>query len=327
MNDVHNEGQKIFASFATPLLWSFGEAGGSPGTVVRNYRLNGTSLAGSALRCTKFSSTVTNNGCAALVIVPSVRLVNDTTYELDLLDQPLGTFTVQGLVEATPHVLSATATQYYLTVTFDRPMLHAGDCGASTWSMSTPGTIEFVRGTGAFPAPAGAYTSTVPGYRDFLAAFVSQADVSADCRSVTFGSGWGSMTGTVDLVVAGVEDVDGNIVEPETFALTIADEAAPKLMFADLELQTAQKKVIRVAFSEAMYEADVRDASHYRLNGSQLPAATTLECEIASCTWVRLTFAPSAFVYGSSNTLTVSGVRDLAGKTLDPTTSGSFQVF
>ena len=328
-NDIHNDGQRIIASFATPLAWFFGEAGGSPATAVQNYRLNGTSLARSSLRCTKQITSTANNGCAAIVIVPAIRLVNDETYELDLLDQPLGSFTVQGLVEVTPHVLSAKATQYALTVTFDRPMLHVGDCGTTSFALSTPGTIEFVRGAGSFPAPPGAYTSTRAGYRDYLASFVSQAEVSADCQTVTLGSGWGSVTGAVDLVVAGVEDVDGNFVEPDTFQLTISDEAAPRLMFADVELQNAQKKVIRVAFSEAMDEASVRDATHYRLNGSALPAATALECEIASCTWVRLTFAPSAFAYGAMNTLTVNDVRDLAGRTIDPATSTSaaFQVY
>ncbi|HYK97807.1 MAG TPA: Ig-like domain-containing protein [Candidatus Acidoferrales bacterium] len=86
---------------------------------------------------------------------------------------------------------------------------------------------------------------------------------------------------------------------------------------------------MRVAFSEAMDETTVRDASHYRLNGSPVPTTTVFECEIASCTWVRLVFAPSAFAYGANNTLTVSDVRDLAGKTIDPATSksGAFQVY
>jgi len=328
LNDVHNEGQKIFVSLDTPLAWFFGEGSSSPGTNIANYRLNGASLAGSALHCTKIVST-TNSGCAALVIVPSIRLVNGTSYELALLGDPIGAFRVDGLVEATPHVVSASATQYDLTVTFDRPMLHAGDCGATTWSMSTPGTIEFVHGTGGFPAPPGAYTSTSDGYRDYLTSFVSEAVVSADCRTVTFGSGWGSVTGTIELIVAAVEDVDGNRVEPATISLTITDTVAPKLMFADVELQTAQKKVIRVAFSEAMRDSDVRDAAHYRLNNNALPASTVLECEIASCTWVRLTFAPSAFTYGAMNTLRVSDVRDLSGKMLDPSpaTSAAFPVY
>ena len=328
-NDIHNDGQLIVASFATPLAWFFGEAGGSPATAVQNYRLNGASLARSSLRCTKQINNSANNGCAALVIVPAIRLVNGVTYELDLLDQPLGEFTVVGLSVATPHVVAAKATQYALTVTFDRPMLHVGDCGTASFALSTPGTIEFVRGIGGFPAPAGAYTSTRAGYRDFLANFVSQADISSDCRTVTLGSGWGSVTGDIDVVVAGVEDVDGNLVEPETLRVTISDEAPPKLVFADVELQTAQQKLIRVAFSEAMDEASVRDAAHYRLNGAPLPPLTALECEIASCTWVRLTFAPSAFTYGAMNTLTVSDVRDLAGKVIDPATSTSaaFQVY
>ena len=319
---IENRGQKILAR-PEALDWFQGEGSSAPATKIANYRLNADSLAGSALSCTKLAA----GGCTALEIIPSVHLVNGVTYTLWLLDTPLGTFVAQGLEDATPHVVSATATQYALTVRFDRPMLHTGDCGASTFSLSVPGTIAFVRGAGAFPAPAGAYTSTSPAYREFLANFVSQADVSSDCTTVTLGSGWGSVTGDVDVVIAGVEDEDGNLVEPATLPLHITDDAAPKLMFADLELQTAEKKLIRVAFSEAMETTSARDATNYRLNGAALPAGTDIQCELASCTWVRLTFAPSAFAYGSTNTISVSGMRDVAGKPIVPATSGTFQVY
>jgi hypothetical protein len=100
-------------------------------------------------------------------------------------------------------------------------------------------------------------------------------------------------------------------------------------MFAQLELQTAEKKVIRVAYSEAMDEAYVTDVERYYLNGKLIPGGTQIECELANCAWVRLTFAPSAFVYGSENTLTIIGVRDMAGNAMSPdiVTSGKFQVF
>jgi len=325
---IRNDGQRIIASLDTPLVWFFGEGGGSPATNVANYRLNGTSLAGSMMRCTKILTNA-SAACAALDFVPSIRLVNGQRYELALLDQVLGSFVVRGLVAATPHVVSVSATQFALTVKFDRPMLHAGDCGTYTWNLVTPGTIEHVRGTGAFPAAIGSYTTTNAGYGDFFTAFVSQADISDDCTTVKFGSGWGGVIGDVDITVSGVEDIDGNLVQPRTFNVTIADEGPPKLMFAQLELQTAEKKVIRVAYSEAMDEDYVTDPERYYLNGKAIPATTTIECELASCTWVRLTFAPSAFVYGSENTLTIIGVRDLAGNAMTPdiVTSGKFQVF
>jgi hypothetical protein len=43
---------------------------------------------------------------------------------------------------------------------------------------------------------------------------------------------------------------------------------------------------------------------------------------------VRLAFAPTAFTYGAQNTLTIVGVRDIAGNEMDPNiaTSGSFEV-
>ena len=43
---------------------------------------------------------------------------------------------------------------------------------------------------------------------------------------------------------------------------------------------------------------------------------------------MRLTFAPTTFTYGAQNTLTIVGVRDMAGNEMDPNiaTSGSFEV-
>ena len=326
---IHNEGQKIVAS-VHGLVWSFGEAGGSPATVVANYRLNGASLAGSSLRCTSVQTVGGSAAaCSLIEIIPSIRLVNGVLYELWLVEMPLGEFTASGLVTATPHVVSVTASQFALTVKFDRRMLHAGDCGTYTWNFQTPGTMEFVRRAGGFPAAVGGYTSSNAGYRDFLTAFVSQADISADCTTVTFGSGWGGPIGDIEVTVSGIEDEDGNLVQPRTVRVTIADEGPPKLMFAQLDLQTAEKKVIRVAYSEAMDKAYVTDAERYYLNGKLIPAGTKIECELANCAWVRLTFAPSAFVYGSENTLTIIGVRDLAGNAMSPdiVTSGKFQVF
>jgi hypothetical protein len=325
---IHNEGQKIVAS-VHGLVWSFGEAGGSPATVVANYRLNGASLAGSSLRCTSVQTVGGSAAaCSLIEIIPAIRLVNGTLYELWLLDMPLGEFVASGLAAATPHVVSVTATQFALTVKFDRRMLHAGDCGTYTWNFQTPGTMEFVRRAGGFPAAVGGYSSSSAGYRDFLTAFVSQADISADCTTVRFGSGWGGPIGDLDVTVSGIADEDGNLVQPRTVKVTIADEGPPKLMFAQLELQTAEKKVIRVAYSEAMDEAYVTDAERYYLNGKLVPASTMIECELANCVWVRLTFAPSAFVYGADNTLTIVGVRDMAGNAMSPdiVTSGTFQV-
>jgi hypothetical protein len=242
----------------------------------------------------------------------------------------IGSFVASGMVTATPHVVSVKATQFYLTVQFDRPMLHTGECGAPQgWTMTTPGTIENVRSAAAgFPAPLGAYSSTSAAYDVFLSAFVSQAVVSADCTTVTFGSGWGGPTGKYDVTIVGVLDHDGNVVQPRTFDVTIADEGAPKLMFAQLELQTAEKKVIRVAYSEAMDEEYVTDPDRYYLNTKPIPAGTKIECEVAGCTWVRLTFAPDVFAYGADNVLSIVEVRDMAGVVISPNiaTSGTFQV-
>ncbi len=225
--------------------------------------------------------------------------------------------------------MSVSATQFDLTVKFDRPMLHVGDCGMESWTLSTPGTIEYVRAFGqVFPAAVGGYTSSHAGYRDFLTAFVSAADISSDCTTVKLGSGWGAPTGTFDVTISGVEDEDGNVVQPRTFTVDIQDEGAPKLMFAQLELQTAAAKVIRVAYSEAMDEEYVTDPERYYLNGTLIPATTRIECELANCAWVRLVFPPTTFAFGADNTLTIVGVRDTAGIAMSPdiATSGMFQV-
>ena len=316
-------------TFDPPRRWFFGEAGGSAATRIASYTVNGVSLAGSAMKCAELMLLASDNVCRSIEIIPSIRLQNGARYELRLIDDVLGVFTARGLLVATPRVLSVTATQFDLTVRFDRPMLHVGACGSESWTLATPGTIEFVRTSAqAFPAPVGAYTSSSAAYRDFLTAFVSEAEISDDCTSVKLGSGWGGPTGRFDVTVAGVEDVYGNLVEPRTVTVDIEDQGAPKLMFAQLELQTAEKKVIRVAYSEAMDEEYVTDAERYYLNGKLIAATTQIECELANCAWVRLVFPPTTFAYGADNTLTIVGVRDTAGNTITPdiATSGTFQV-
>jgi len=327
---VRNDGQVIVADLPRAYSTFIGEAGpSSPVLTGSHWRLNGTAMSGADIVCTRRVST--SGDCLAVrIITDKVRLRNSAAYELVLDADMIGTFVASGLVAATPHVVSVKATQYELSVQFDRPMLHSGECGAPVgWSLSTPGTIEYVRAAAAgFPAPLGAYSSTSPAYNAFLSAFVSQAVVSADCTTVKFGSGWGGPTGAYNVTIVGVQDHDGNVVQPRTFDVTIADEGAPKLMFAQLELQTAEKKVIRVAYSEAMDEGSVTDVERYYLNSKPIPIGTTIECELAGCTWVRLTFAPTAFVYGADNVLSIVEVRDLAGVLISPgiATSGTFQV-
>jgi hypothetical protein len=328
---VRNEGQVVVAELSPGYSTFIGEGG--PGSAVllgTHWRMNGTVLAGADIRCTKRSATPGSDLCIAVrIITDKVRLRNGTSYELVLDSDMIGTFVASGLTIATPHVVSVKATQFALTVQFDRPMLHTGDCNtAPVWSFTTPGTIEHVRGTATFPAPLASYTSSSAAYGAFLSAFVSEANLSTDCTTVKFGSGWGGPTGTFDITISGVQDVDGNVVQPRSFTVDVQDEGAPKLMFAQLELQTAQKKVIRVAYSEAMDEEYVTDAERYYLNGDPIPPGTTLECELAGCTWVRLTFPPTAFAYGADNVLSIVEVRDLAGNVIAPNiaTSGTFQV-
>ena len=329
---IHNEGQLILVDLPRGYSTFVGEGTAAPiVTDGTRWKLNGTVLTGADVRCTQ-RPAVAGQGdlCLAVrILTDRVRLRNGASYELVLDSELIGMFVASGLAAATPHVLSLKATQYELTVQFDRPMLHVGECGAALGSaLTTPGTLEHVRGTGTFPAPLGAYTSSSAAYSVFLSALVSEAHVSADCTSVKFGSGWGGPTGTFDVSVAGVRDVDGNVVQPRTFTVAVQDEGPPKLMFAQLELQTATKKVVRVAYSEAMDEEYVTDVERYYLNGRPLPAGTTIECELAGCTWVRLVFAPTAFSYGADNVLSIVEVRDLAGNATAPAilTSAPFSV-
>jgi hypothetical protein len=326
---VKNDGQRILVSFDPPQRWFFGEASASGATQATNYTLNGKSLAGSALKCTGTTFVQAQNLCTGVEIIPSTRLLSGERYELKLLDVSLGTFVASGLIAGTPKVEWVKATQFELTVKFDRPMLHVGQCGTQSWTLSVPGTMEWVRApVQGFPAPVGGYTSSSAAYRDFLSAFVSAADISDDCTTVKLGSGWGGPTGTFDVTVQGIADMYGNLVEPRTIQVEVQDEGNPRLMFAQLELQTAEKKVIRVAYSEAMDEEYVTDVERYYLNGKRLAPTTKIECAVANCTWARLTFAPTAFTYGAPNTLTIVGVRDMAGNEMDPNivTSGTFEV-
>jgi hypothetical protein len=327
---VRNDGQVIVVDLPRPSSTIIGEAGpSSPVLTGSHWRMNGTALTNADIVCTRRAPA--SGDCAAVrIITDKVRLRNGSAYEIVLDSDVIGTFVASGLVTATPHVVSVKATQFSLTVQFDRPMLHTGECGSPQgWTMTTPGTIENVRSAAAgFPAPLGAYSSTSAAYDVFLSAFVSQAVVSPDCTTVTFGSGWGGPTGKYDLTIVGVLDRDGNVVQPRTFDISVADEGAPTLMFAQLELQTAEKKVIRVAYSEAMDEEYVTDPERYYLNGRPIPLRTKIECEVAGCTWVRLTFAPDVFAYGADNVLSIVEVRDMAGVLLSPNiaTSGTFQV-
>jgi hypothetical protein len=326
---VKNDGQKILVAFDPPQRWFFGEASVARAAEIRNYTLNGSSLVGSALKCTGQQFIASQNVCTAVEIIPSIRLLNGERYELKLLDESLGTFIAAGLVAGTPKVEWVKATQFELTVKFDRPMLHVGQCGTQSWTLSVPGTMEWVRAPAqGFPAPVGGYTSSSAAYRDFLSAFVSAADISDDCTTVKLGSGWGGPTGTFDVTVQGIADMYGNLVEPRTIQVEVQDEGDPKLMFAQLELQTAEKKVIRVAYSEAMDVEYVTDVERYYLNGKLIAPTTRIECAVANCAWVRLTFAPTTFTYAAPNTLTIVGVRDMAGNEMDPNivTSGTFEV-
>jgi hypothetical protein len=328
---IHNDGQVIVAELSPGHSTFVGEAGPGPAVLIgTHWKINGTVLAGADIRCIKRTATPGQDLCIAVrMITDKVRLRNGTAYELVLDSDVIGSFVASGITAATPHVVSLKATQYDLIVQFDRPMLHTGDCGLGpVWSFGTPGTMEHVRGAGTFPAPLGSYTSSSASYGVFLSAFVSEANLSPDCTTVKFGSGWGGPTGRFDITVSGVQDIDGNLVQPRTFTVDVQDEGAPRLMFAQLELQTAEKKVIRVAYSEAMDEDYVTDAERYFLNGKPIPAGTTIECELAGCTWVRLTFPPTAFTYGADNVLSIVAVRDLAGNVIAPNiaTSGTFQV-
>ena len=328
---ARNEGQELRVDLPRAFPTFVGEAGGTP--LVLNgdrWTLDQVTLTGSDIRCTARATApgVLGQCVAVRILTGRALLANGREYALAFGGELIARFTATGIRQATPHVMGATATQYTLTVSFDRPMSHAGDCGSTSWDFRLPGTIEHLRAGTGFPAAPGSYRSSDPGYQDLLTAFVSEAKLSPDCRTVVFGSGWGATVGTFEVGVAGVMDVDGNLVEPRTITVTVADEGPPTLRFAELELQTADRKMIRVAYSEAMDQGSVTDPARYQLNGAPLPAGTGIECELASCTWVRLTFGPRVFVYGAPNTITIIGVEDTAGNLMSPdiVTSGTFEV-
>jgi len=225
-----NDGQEIRVDLPHPFPTFVGEAGGTPLVLSGDrWTLDRVALTGADIRCTARATVPGLSGqCVAVrILTGQALLANGQQYELSLAGEFIARFTATGLRSVTPHVVGATATQYSLTVTFDRPMSHTGDCGSTSWDFRLPGTIEYVRSGQGFPAAPASYRSPDAGYQDLLTAFVSEAKLSADCRTVVFGSGWGAPVGTFEVNVAGVTDIDGNLVEPRTIAVTVTDEGPP----------------------------------------------------------------------------------------------------
>lgn len=332
---VHNEGKAIIADVSathgTRQLY-YGESG-SVAIVTQgsSYALNDVTLDDASVRCTATSRLgEPPTQCDALRIVPSFALVAGRTYTLRFVGEVVGSFVAIGIASAVPHVVSVAATQQTLSVRFDRPMNHVGACGTNTADLYVSGTMENLLALSGpvFPAELAAYTATDPLYRTAMR-LMGGATLDADCRAVTFRSNAGAAAGSYVVRIAGIEDEDGNVIEPASFRVTVVDEGPPTLFSAQLALQTPTERIVRVAYSEAMAEETVTDPERYEVGGRPLPDGSRLECELADCRWVKLTMPASAFSYGEELTITVVGVTDTSGNAMEPdaVTSRPFKVY
>lgn len=321
---VRNDGKAIIAELdathGTRQLY-YGESGNvAVVTLGSSYALNGASLARASVACTdtvRLGDLPTQ--CREVRIIPSFPLVNGATYRLAFIGEEVGAFVARGVEVLTPHVVDVSATQHSLSVQFDRPMSHYADCGGRAGNFYVPGTIEqLFAATGSFPAAPGAYRTSVPAYATALA-MMTGATIAEDCRAITFESLWGAAPGTYDLTIAGLEDEDGNALATATFRVAVAaDEDAPSLVFAGLKVRDGGVTHLRVAYSEAMDEESVTDPERYLISGKALPVEASVECELAGCVWVTLDVPTSFFEGGGPETITVVGVTDTIGRSMEP---------
>lgn len=327
---VRNEGKAIIAELdathGTKQLY-YGESGNvAVVTLGSSYSLNGAPLTKASVACI---DTIRRGElpteCREVRIIPPFPLINGATYTLAFIGEAVGVFVARGVELLTPHVVNVSATQHNLFVQFDRPMNHYGDCGGRATNFYVPGTIEHLfAATGpGFPPTLGAYRTSVPAYATALAMMTS-GTIAPDCRAITFESPWGAAPGTYDLTIAGLEDEDGNTLGAAAFRVTVPpDDEPPSLVFAALKVRDGGVTHLRVAFSEAMDEESATDPERYLISGKPLPADASVECEFVGCVWVTLDVPTSFFEGGGPETITIVGVTDTIGRSMQPDTAMS----
>ena len=209
-----------------------------------------------------------------------------------------------------PRVVSTSATEDRVTITYDRPMKHALACGTKGLSAGLTGTIDGLETN----ITSRYYTSTDPDFDD-LWANLWEATLNADCTAVTFNFVHGIGPGTYPLRIVRVQDLAGRALGPDPTVVTVTvGESGPPGM----NLVQFSSPDVLIRFSEAI-EADLAaDASRYRVDGRPLATGSTATCRIRTCAEVMLHLANAPARVPSD--VTVVGLRDLAGKPFAPGT-------
>lgn len=208
-----------------------------------------------------------------------------------------------------PRVVSTTATESALTITYDRPMRHGLACGEHGFKAGPSNTID------AFETNVSSryYTSTNPDLDDVLGA-MWVASLNADCSAVTFTFVHGVAPGTYPLSITKVQDLAGHPLaqDPTIVTVTFAETAPPRFNL----VQHINDTVI-VNFSEPITPSLAIDPTRYRLNDNTLPAGSSISCVVRSCAEVVVKLGVAR---PNLRTLRVIGLTDLAGNSFAPGT-------
>lgn len=207
------------------------------------------------------------------------------------------------------------------TVTYNVPM---GSTAVTTGNYSFGAANTFGL-TGATVSPA----LCLGGSTDGTTFTADTSNVSVVCTLNT-----PIQKGTYTLTITGVLGRDGTaLASPTTTSVTFADTTRPTLTAAaGQNAATANASTVTVTFSEAMNQSggsagatSVTNPANYVIDSTALSTANTvsLTCNAAACTVVTITLtgasgASPVGTAGTTHSVTVTGVTDIAGNTLNP---------
>lgn len=323
----------VAASTASKVTVTFSQSMDSTtATTITNYsiqRADGNAYSSiSSATCQPSTST-----CTSVDLVPNTALVSGSynvvitglkdTFNLFINPNP----TIKGpfaytLDTSPPTVSSASATQTTLTVTYSKAMKSLLACGASGAAGSSSGAEIDRRGD---------YSITTAGtdgttFNSAVAASTTAA-ISSDCRSVTFTWAATVPAGSYTLQVQSPQDQSNNVLSPNPtnfFNLQVVDSTRPTITGATRVSATQ----LRVTYSEAMKGGagaanSAGNPNSYKIdNGSYgslcASGGTQLITADSTQTQWTITCTGANGVWGSSGTVTVQQVQDLAGNLITP---------
>ena len=204
---------------------------------------------------------------------------------------------------APPRVVSTTASEALVTITYDRPMKHGLSCGQQGFSAGLANTIDAYE----MNITSRYYGSTDPVFDEFWSK-MWVASLNADCSAVTFTFVHGMGPGMYPLSITKVQDLSGRPLaqDPTVVVVTILETAPPRMQLVQQYQDTATFQ-----FSEPIKKALATDITRYRFDGASLPAGSTVACGL---TCAVTTVALPAFRAHPPKTVSVIGFEDLSGK-------------